>query len=135
MRKVNVNADNAETTPEDFYRISSETEQLAEEVRLLSLNLAIAVARVQNREQSIKEMESEFSELIQKANGASAQVLNVVKAFKSKKLMLYSLPASDETIKARGAVDHIEKQLKEVNELSQKIHQSVAIIKKQKKVG
>lgn len=130
-----MNTDKTEAMTEDFYRISSETEHLADEVKLLAVNLAIAVARVQNKEKSIKDMESEFSELIQKANSASEQVLNVVKAFKSKKLMLYSLPASDKTIKAKGAVDHIEKRLKEVDELSRKIHQSVAILRKQKKVG
>jgi hypothetical protein len=116
-------------------RFADEVEHLAEEVKLLSINLAIVLARVQGEHQALKSMEPEFTELIRRANDTSRQVTDVLEAFRSRMRLQYGLPASSEIVAKRGAYDAIEARLNRVYDLSRDIIAKITTLKRQKQVG
>ena len=118
--------------PEQF---AAEVEHLAEEVKLLSINLAITLARVQTEHRELKELEPEFTELIRRANDTSRQVIDVLEAFRSRMRFHYGLPASSEIVAKRGAYDAVEARLNRVYELSRDIIVKITNLKRQEQVG
>lgn len=114
---------------EEQEMISRQTELLADEVRLLAINLAVAVAKVQHRERSLRDLEPQFAELIRGANEIAARVTDVVRAFQSQKTMIWSVPASSEIIAQRGAYDKIEANLNQIHALSQRVQEGIAELK------
>ncbi len=116
-------------------RFADEVEHLAEEVKLLSINLAIVLARVQGEHQALKSMEPEFTELIKRANDTSRQVTDVLEAFRSRMRLQYGLPASSEIVAKRGAYDAIEARLNRVYDLSRDIVAKITTLKRQEQVG
>jgi hypothetical protein len=123
------------TTAHDPEKLAAQVEHLAEEVKLLSINLAITMARVQNENRALKDLEPEFTELIRRANDTSRQVTDVLQAFQSRLRFQYGLPASSEVVAKRGAYDAIEARLNRVYELSQDIIAKITAIQSQEQVG
>lgn len=121
--------------PEDPEQFADEVEHLAEEVKLLSINLAITLARVQTEHRALKDLEPEFTELIRRANDTSRQVTDVLQAFRSRVRFQYGLPASSAIVAKRGAYDAIEARLNRVHELSRDIIAKITNLKRQEQVG
>jgi len=127
------NRDNSSV--DDYRRLSQDVEYLAGEVKLLAINLAIALAKSKQKGYSLVKLEPQFSELIQRVNRTSAQVVQVLEAFRNQKQMLFSLPASTEVIERRGAYDKTEATLNHVYDLSQGILKQIREINGQNKGG
>jgi hypothetical protein len=118
--------------PEEFAR---KVEFLAEEVKLLAINLAVTLAKAQNRSRALKDMEPQFTDLIRRANDTSRQVADVLQAFRSRTRGQYGLPASSEIVEKRGAYDAIEARLNYVYDLSRDIINQITDLKRQEQVG
>ncbi|MEE9442116.1 MAG: hypothetical protein V3V99_05560 [candidate division Zixibacteria bacterium] len=116
-------------------QLAEQVESLADDVKLQALNLAITVARIQNKEATLKEMQSQFTELISQSNQSSARVKEVLESFRNERAMLFSLPSSSEVIEKRGAYDKIEASLIHVYNLSQEIMETLTKLKNQKQVN
>lgn len=116
-------------------QFAAEVEHLAEEVKLLSINLAITLARVQSDNRGLKDLEPDFTELIRRANDTSRQVTDVLRAFRNQLRFHYGLPASSEIVAKRGAYDAIEARLNRVHELSRDIIAKITNLKSQEQVG
>ena len=112
----------AQAAQEDIAR---QAETLASEVRLLAVNLAVMVAKIQRRQKNIRDLEPQFADLIKKANDTAQQVSNVVMAYHNQQKMICALPASSEVIAIRGAYDKIEATLNSVYELSCHIQETL----------
>ncbi len=124
-----------EPTKNNAEQFAAEVEHLAEEVKLLSINLAITLARVQSENRALKNMEPEFTELIRRANDTSRQVAEVLQAFRSQVRVQYGLPASSEIVAKRGAYDAIEARLNRVYDLSRDLIAKITNLKRQEQVG
>ncbi len=109
-------------------QMSRQAEFLADELRLLAINLAVAVAKVQHRERSFRDLEADFAELIRKSNEIAGKVTDVVRAFQSQKNMTWSAPASSEIIDRRGAYDKTEAALHYLLALSQRVQQAIVAL-------
>ena len=114
------------TPPASSGTLAEEVNRLAEEVRLLSINLAIAVARAQGKEQTIQTLGPQFSELIKKAHDTSRQVMDILHAYQSRGHMVGGLPGSSATIERNGGYDRIEATLIQVGQLSEQIKTVIA---------
>jgi hypothetical protein len=108
---------------------------LAGEVKLLAINLAIALAKIQRRNKVLGRLEPQFTQLIKKANDTSLQVTAALKNYERDERMQFGLPASSEIIEKRGAYDGIEAKLNHVFDISQKILEILENIKRQEQVG
>ncbi|MFH1701033.1 MAG: hypothetical protein ABIE07_10645 [Candidatus Zixiibacteriota bacterium] len=115
--------------------LAEEVETLADDVKLHALNLAVAVARVQNKEATLKEMQTQFTELMAQSNQSSARVKEVLESFRSERALLLSLPSSSDIIEKRGAYDKIESSLINVYNLSQEIMDTLTKLKRQRQVN
>lgn len=129
---TNGSKDNSRNRPE---QLAQEVDYLAGEVRLLAINLAITLAKIQTREKVFGQLETRFTELIKKANDTTQQVTDMIKVFQNQQRMSTGLPASSEIIQKRGAYDAIEARLNHVYRLSQEIAKTIGKIKKQEQVG
>ncbi|MCK5126294.1 MAG: hypothetical protein KAR42_08555 [candidate division Zixibacteria bacterium] len=109
-------------------KLAAEVDELSSEVKMLSINLAIVVARVQNKKKKLKGVEEDFTELISRINKTTTQVVDVMNAFKNEKTLLFSLPASSKIIEQRGAYDKIEASLNYAYDLSQKVIRSISLL-------
>jgi hypothetical protein len=128
------------TAPSDMQPMPHEAiirkaEHLAGEVKLLAINLAVTLARVQNHSLQIRQLEPQFTELIRRANDTAVQVADVAKAFQHQKLMISSIPASSEIITLRGAFDKTEATLNYVLELSNKMVEILTQLQAQRPEG
>ena len=116
-------------------RLAKQVDFLAGEVKLLAINLAITLARMENREKVFGQLEEQFTELIKKANDTAQQVTEVMKAYRHRQRMGTGLPASTEIIQKRGAYDGIEAKLNHVYKLSREMARKISKIKQQEQVG
>ncbi|MEZ5359864.1 MAG: hypothetical protein R3F48_13680 [Candidatus Zixiibacteriota bacterium] len=116
-------------------RLASDVAEISAEVKLLALNLAIVVAKIQNSPKPLTGMDEEFTELISRVNQTTDQIDDVLKAFNAQKTLIYSLPASTKIIEQRGAYDKIEASLNQAYDLSQKISRSIQELERFKRVN
>lgn len=114
-------------------QLIAEVEYLAGETKLLAMNLAIALARIKDRQKVLRDLDPEFTELIKRANDSAGQVDDVLQAFQNQKKMIYSLPASSKIIERRGAYDKIEASLQYVYALSRQIIESIRQLQQSQK--
>lgn len=121
--------------PDQPRHLAREVDHLADETKLLAINMAIALAKLRGRHKLLDDLEPQFSELIKKANDTAQQVSEVLKAFESRKRMISALPASSQIIESRGAYDSLEARLVQLYQLSQKILRTLGDIKRQEQVG
>lgn len=127
---------NSDKSSRDMLKqLAKEVEVLADDVKLQALNLAITVAKVQNKESTLKEMQSQFTDLISQSNQSSGKVKEVLESFRSERALLFSLPSSSNIIEKRGAYDKIEASLINVYKLSQEIMETLTKLKNQKQVN
>lgn len=112
--------------------LAEEVNRLAEEVRLLSINLAIAVARTQGKEQTIQSLGPQFSELIKKAHDTSRQVMDILHAYQSRGHMVGGLPGPA-PIERHGGYDRVETTLVQVAQLSEQIRTVIAAIQRRQR--
>lgn len=115
--------------------LADEVDSLSGEIKLQALNLAIAVAKLQNRDISFRELEDRFTDLISRVNRTAGQIDDVLSAFRSQKTLLFSLPASSEILEKRGAYDKIEASLNYAHQLSAEIIQTITRLKTQRQAG
>ena len=106
-------------------KLAAEVEEISTEVKLLAINLAIVIAKIQNGRTPLKGMDDDFTELISRVTHTTGQVSDILSAFQNEKTLLFSLPASSKIIEQRGAYDKIEASLNLVYQLSQQIIQSI----------
>lgn len=126
-----MNMNNEAGCRRDQLRLVKETEELAEEVKLLAINLAITLAKVQSKEQTIKDLEPQFSELVKRANEASYQVTAILQGVRNQRKMA---PIAETIINDQSHVsvyDKMEISLNNLNDLSQNIIQTITRIKQQ----
>jgi len=123
--EIDIHADGPE-------RLVAEVDRLAGEVKLLAINLAIMLAKIKGRQKKFGNMDNRFVELIKRANDTSRQVGDIIQAFRDRKRMISSLPASTEIINKRGAYDSVEAKLVYVHKLSREILDTIGSIKQQK---
>ncbi len=116
-------------------QLAEEIEVISSEVRLLSINLAIVVAKTQNSPNRMNGMDADFTELISRINRTTGQVVDILNAFNNEKTLIFNLPASSKIIEQRGAYDKIEASLNYVYDLSQKIMQSIQELERFKRVN
>lgn len=116
-------------------RLAEEVEFLADEVKLLAINLAIALANLQGQGRGLKELEPQFTELIRRANDTSLQVSEALQAFRSRTGRQCGLPASSEIVEKRGAYDGVEARLNHIYNLSRDIIREITKLKSQGQVG
>jgi hypothetical protein len=126
---------NEKDRPDQSQHLAEEVNHLADEAKLLAINLAITLAKLRGRHKILEDLEPQFSELIKKANDTAQQVSDVLKAFENRKRMISSLPSSSQIIKQRGAYDSLEARLVNVYQLSQNVLQTLGDIKRQEQVG
>ena len=116
-------------------QLAADVEEISSEVKLLAMNLAIVIARIQNGRTPLKGMDEDFTELISRVTSTTGQVSDILDAFKNEKTLLFSLPASSKIIEQRGAYDKIEASLNYVYQLSQQIIQSIKQLEDFKQVN
>jgi hypothetical protein len=116
-------------------QLAAEVEFLADEVKLLAINLAIALANLQGQGRGMKELEPRFTELIRRANDTSLQVSEALRAFRSRTGRQCGLPASSEVVVKRGAYDGVEARLNHIYDLSRDIIREITKLKSQGQVG
>jgi hypothetical protein len=118
-----------------YGHLADEVNRLAEEVRLLSINLAIALAKAQGQERTLQSLGPQFSELIKKAHDTSRQVMDILNAYQSRGRLVGTLPGSSETIERRGGYDRIEATLNYVYQLSEQINTVISAIQRRQGTG
>ncbi len=101
----------------------SRVHSLAEQVRILALNLAINLAREKNNIKELTCLESDFTRLVYSSVEVIREVTAILKAFRNEGKMVYSPPQSS------GKTDHIESSLNEILTLSRNILMEINSIK------
>lgn len=96
---------------------------MAEQVRILALNLAINLAREKDNIRELSILEPEFTELVHSAVEVIKEVTVMLRAYQNKEKMIYSPPSSSVKL------DHIESSLNEILNLSRNILNDIADIK------
>ncbi|SYZ74245.1 hypothetical protein TRIP_C60515 [Candidatus Zixiibacteriota bacterium] len=105
---------------------SMQVDELANQVKMLALNLAISLARNKNQAAELAYLEPEFTRLINGSVEVIREVAAIMRSFRNEEKMVYSPPSQSEKL------DRIETSLNEILSLSQSILKTVADIKKRK---
>jgi len=101
----------------------SRVNSMAEQVRILALNLAINLAREKENIRELTILEPEFTELVHNAVEVIKEVTIMLRAYQNQEKMVYSPPASSVKL------DRIESSLNEILNLSKNILNDIADIK------
>jgi hypothetical protein len=130
-----VEANNQKDTRADQLKLTRQVGELADEVKLLAINLAITLAKLQAREHTLKELEPRFSDLIKGANEASHQVSCLLQGITNEKRMASARPLETGDEDRMTAFDKLETSLDYVYQLSQSVIRTIAATKKRQRVG
>ncbi|MEP0828374.1 MAG: hypothetical protein HRF51_07605 [bacterium] len=101
-------------------------DELAGQVKVLALNLAISLAKAKNDLKELTVLEPEFTRLINGSVEVIKEITTMLKAFRNEEKMVYTPPSQNEK------VDRIEGSLNEILSLSQAILKTVGEIKKKR---
>lgn len=104
----------------------SELSTLAEQVKILALNLAINLAKAKHDARELAFMEPQFTRLVHGSVEVIKEITAMLRVFRNEEKMVYNPPASEKKL------DHIETSLNEILNLSQKVLAVIADIKKKK---
>ena len=96
---------------------------MAEQVRILALNVAINLARERKNIKELTFLEPDFTKLVYGSVEVIKEVSVMLKAFQNEEKMVYAPPTSS------GKMDHIESSLNEILNLSRNILKVIARIK------
>lgn len=105
---------------------ANEVDTLAEQVKMLALNLAINLARSKDNVKELTFLESDFTKLINGSVEVIKEITSIAKAFRNEGKMVYAPPNSS------GNLDQIETTLNEISSLSQNVLRTISEIKKRK---
>ncbi len=119
----------------DQLKLAQETDELAEEVKLLAINLAITLARAQSHEKTLRDLEPKFSELIHKANEASHQISLILQGIQNQKKMIFDSPDAANEVVRESIYNNMETSLNHVHRLSESIVRTITVLKRQQQVG
>ncbi|UCD94054.1 MAG: hypothetical protein JSU69_09825 [Candidatus Zixiibacteriota bacterium] len=103
-----------------------QVEALAEEVKILALNLAINLAKSRDQMRDLKFLEPEFTKLINSSVEVIREINSIVRAFRHEEKMAYA-PQKDSR-----SLDQIESSLNEILGLSRRVLETVSHLKKTK---
>jgi len=106
MNKVENNADE---------KWVNNVNSMAEQVRILALNLAINLAREKKNIKELTVLEPDFTKLIYGSVDVIKELSVILKAFQNKEKMIYAPPSSS------GKLDQIETSLIEILNLSRSV--------------
>jgi len=98
---------------------------MAEQVRILALNLAINLAREKKNIKELTFLEPDFTKLIYGSVDVIKEISIILKAFQNEEKMIYAPPSSS------GKLDHIESSLNEILNLSRNILEVITRIKEE----
>ena len=105
---------------------TGQLDTLAEEVKMLALNLAINLARSKHEIAELSYLEPEFTKLINGSVEVIREITTMMRAFRNEEKMVYT-PTRDSS-----HPDKIEASLNEILEKSQDIIEAIALMKKRK---
>lgn len=98
--------------------------QLADQVKMLALNLAINLAKSKNEIEDLTVLEPEFTKLVNGSVEIVKEVTMILKAFKNEEKLVYSANDSGRNF------ERIEMSLNEILTLSKNVQESISEIKK-----
>ncbi|HDL03000.1 MAG: hypothetical protein DRP46_14095 [Candidatus Zixiibacteriota bacterium] len=101
-------------------------DQLADEVKMLALNLAINLAKSKKEIKELSFMEPEFTKLINGSVEVVKEIAGVMRAFKNEEKLVYSPRKNSQSL------DRIETTLNEIHSLSRKVLYTISEIKQSK---
>lgn len=101
-------------------------DELAGQVKVLALNLAISLAKAKNDLKELTVLEPEFTRLINGSIEVIKEITTMLKAFRNEEKMVYTPPSQNEKM------DRIEVSLNEILNLSQTVLKTVGEIKKKR---
>jgi hypothetical protein len=105
---------------------SIQVDDLANQVKMLALNLAISLARNKSQAAELAHLEPEFTRLINGSVEVIREVASIMRSFRNEDKLVYSPPSESDKL------DRIETSLNEILSLSRSILKTVADIKKRK---
>ncbi|UCD17618.1 MAG: hypothetical protein JSV44_01585 [Candidatus Zixiibacteriota bacterium] len=114
------------TLPPDDDDWLGQTRCLAEQVKLLALNLAINLARSKNQIRELAALEPQFTRLINGSVELIREINAILGALTNEKALVSPIPSSPDKL------DRIETALNEILTLSGKVHDAIAEIKKKR---
>ncbi|MCP4706603.1 MAG: hypothetical protein GY865_18545 [candidate division Zixibacteria bacterium] len=98
---------------------------MAEQVRILALNLAINLAREKQNIKELTFLEPDFTKLIYGSVDVIKEISVILKAFRNEEKMIYAPPSES------GKLDHIESSLNEILNLSKNVLETISRIKEE----
>ena len=117
---------NSDKNVETFEEWISQIDNLADEVKMLALNLAINLAKTKQETKELSFMEPEFTKLVNGSVEVVREITGIMKAFRNEGSLVYS-PKKDSR-----SLDRIETTLNEIHQLSRKVLYTISEIKKSK---
>ncbi len=103
-----------------------QTQDLADQVKLLALNLAINLARCKDEIKELTTLEPDFTKLINGSVNIIRDINNILRALQNDEALIAPLPKPPEKL------DRIEVTLNEILELSGRVHDAIVEIKKRR---
>lgn len=119
----------------DREKLAAEVDQLASEMKLLAINLAVALAQAHKEDKSLESMRAVFSELIGQATDVSDKVGDAVELFRQQKKGIEGIPMSPEIDEHLKICEGIGCTLEEIESLSVEVEKSISIFIEKKKVS
>ncbi len=104
--------------------LADQVDFLADQVKILALNLAINLAKAKNDVQELAFMEKEFTRLINGSVEVIREVSGILKVFRNEDRMVFDPPSQS------GKLDRIEQSLNEIHSLSKEILDIIIGIKR-----
>ena len=101
-------------------------DELANQVKMLALNLAISLAKAKNEAKELVYLEPDFTRLINGSVEVIKEISSILKAFRNEDKLVYSPPSQSDKL------DRIETSLEEIYSLSQSVLKTIGDIKKRK---
>lgn len=107
--------------------LADQVDYLADQVKMLALNLAINLAKAKNDVQELAFMENEFTRLINGSVEVIREVNGILRVFKNEDKMVFDPPSRS------GKLDRIEKSLNDIQDLSKNILEVISGIKQNRR--
>jgi methyl-accepting chemotaxis protein len=107
---------------DDFHDI----DELANQVKVLALNLAISLAKAKNEAKELVFLEPDFTKLINGSIEVIKEISSILKTYRNEDKLVYSPPSQSDKL------DRIETSLGEIYNLSQSVLKTIGDIKKRK---
>jgi methyl-accepting chemotaxis protein len=120
---TNEDAKNKETVSPEWFE---QLDNLANQTKMLALNLAISLAKAKEGAKELAYLEPEFTKLIHGSVEVIKEITAILKTARNEDKMIYSPPVES------GKPDRIETSLNEILSQSQTILKAISEIKKRR---